>query len=351
MRILVCGDVHWSNYSSILRSRGKKYSKRLENLIDSVNWVEKTAIEEHCDRLVYLGDFFDKPNLNSEEITALQDIIFANLPHCFLVGNHEFGNSNGSFNSTYTLSTNDKDIINTPTTTVNTPCCIYDDENKTKLLFLPYILDRDKQPIEIYSPEKYENTIIFSHNDIKDVRLGQYFSKQGFSIDEIKQNCNLFINGHIHNGGEIEPGIINIGNLTGQNFSEDATIYKHQILILDTQTHELKFIDNPYANNFYKLDFTGIDNIETIKDKLKQLNNAVLSIKINIQFEEDIRKYISTLDNIVEYRLITENKLTSIVKDITLNNMDHIQAFIDFIHSNMESNPILEDELSIVTRN
>ena len=40
MRILIYTDVHFSQYSSIIRSRGKKYSTRLENLINSINNVK-----------------------------------------------------------------------------------------------------------------------------------------------------------------------------------------------------------------------------------------------------------------------------------------------------------------------
>ena len=45
MKFLICGDVHWSEFSSILRKMGDKYSKRLENLINSINWVEEQAKE------------------------------------------------------------------------------------------------------------------------------------------------------------------------------------------------------------------------------------------------------------------------------------------------------------------
>ena len=40
MKIGVIGDVHWSSYSSIVRSTGDVYSTRLENLIQSINWSE-----------------------------------------------------------------------------------------------------------------------------------------------------------------------------------------------------------------------------------------------------------------------------------------------------------------------
>ena len=88
MKILVVGDVHWSQYSSILRKRGEKYSYRLENLIQSVNWAEQLAYETNCELIVYLGDFFDRAEINSEEISALKEIVWASKPHYFLVGNH-----------------------------------------------------------------------------------------------------------------------------------------------------------------------------------------------------------------------------------------------------------------------
>ena len=100
MKYLVCGDVHWCQYSSILRARGRKYSVRLENLINSVNWVEDLAAKKGCIGVIYLGDFFDRPDLNAEELTALQEVKWANIKHIFIVGNHESNVLNLSFSST-----------------------------------------------------------------------------------------------------------------------------------------------------------------------------------------------------------------------------------------------------------
>lgn len=36
-KFLIASDLHWSQYSSIVRKRGKKYSVRLHNLINSMN--------------------------------------------------------------------------------------------------------------------------------------------------------------------------------------------------------------------------------------------------------------------------------------------------------------------------
>ena len=84
MKYLIYTDVHWSTYSSIIRSRGDIYSKRIENLIESVNWAEKLATTNGCDEIICLGDFFDKPDLNSEELTSLTELTWANIHHTFI---------------------------------------------------------------------------------------------------------------------------------------------------------------------------------------------------------------------------------------------------------------------------
>ena len=51
--------------------------------------------------------------------------------------------------------------------------------------------------------------------------------------------------------------IRNIGNLTGQNFSEDAFVYGHKIIIVDTSEWKFYLLENPFAMNFYKIDLTN----------------------------------------------------------------------------------------------
>ena len=103
-RICIHTDAHFCQYSSIVRKEAGKYSQRLKGLINSVNWVEKTAIEKGCDTIICLGDFFDKPRLNAAELSALQDIQWCSLPHYFLVGNHEMAESSLEISSAHVLN-------------------------------------------------------------------------------------------------------------------------------------------------------------------------------------------------------------------------------------------------------
>ena len=112
--------------------------------------------------IVYLGDFFDKSELNAMEITAIRDLRWAKkIPHYFLVGNHElYGKSeNISLNSLNVLS-GIKDFY-----------VLYCPFQLDNLYFLPYDNYKGDKIENIFSfidrPSPKENVIIFSHNDIK----------------------------------------------------------------------------------------------------------------------------------------------------------------------------------------
>ena len=125
MKLLICGDVHWSTYSSIIRRRGDKYSKRLENLINSVNWVEEMAETYNCDSVIYAGDFFDRSDMNAEELTALQEIVWAPMQHVMLIGNHEGLTNDLSLSSSHVfkLIPNAK-VVDKPAVVVEPPTVI-----------------------------------------------------------------------------------------------------------------------------------------------------------------------------------------------------------------------------------
>ena len=352
MRYMIYADPHWSVYSSILRSRGNKYSTRLENLIQTIQWVEDTAINQSCDYIICLGDFFDKSELNAEEISALQEIKWTDIQHLFIAGNHEMGRSNLEFTSSHLFN------LCPHCELVNEPQRIMD--NNTRLVLLPYVLERDRKPLNEYLQEvdtvstMYNKTIVLSHNDIKDMQMGQWKSTEGFTIDEITNNCNLFINGHLHNAMEVTPNIINLGNITGQNFSENAIIYPHQVMILDTDAGCFDFMCNPYALNFYKLDFSSMSmtDIEVYFEKNPLKTNSVVSLKVDSDCINDVKNYLSRHPNVIESKVIVnfnpEVEYTKETKDLSI---DHIDRFKEYIKAEVGTSDKILEELDRITGN
>lgn len=349
MRVLFMTDCHWSQYSSIVRSRGKCYSTRLENLIDSINWVEQLAWNTGCTAIVCGGDFFDSCQLNSEEISALKNIQWAPISHVFITGNHETNVGSLEFSTAdlFTLCPN--------SVVISKPEYYHIENEDVEFCFLPYILERDRQPISVYFPPKTEKRIIFSHNDLKDVQYGPFLSTEGFTVEEIESSCDLCMNGHIHSCAYVSQKIINGGNLTGQNFTEDASKFDHCVQVIDTSTMKVDFYLNPYAFNFYKLDYTDVDNESTFLNNISRLKpHAVITVKVNSEFAQTAKDLLSktTKDKIEEYRLIVEYDSTKNDDTLTpvIEAVDHLQQFEKYILVNIGDSDIIKEELASVMR-
>lgn len=363
MKISICGDVHWCTYSSILRKRGSKYSLRLENLIQSVNWFLDTARKEGCSDVFFLGDFFDSNTLTAEEVSALSQLSLndKDIVVSFLVGNHEMGLANLEYSTAHSFLLNStSNVWDKPTILAIGDCLVY---------ILPYELEVNRKksikeyfPAESFRDSGFSHRILLSHNDIKGIQMGKFISKEGFELEELSKTFDLVINGHLHNQEWVSKNVLNLGNITGQNFSEDATRYKHQCMILDCDTLEYKLITNPYALNFSKLDFTGKnDNIDYINN-MSQLtgNNAVVSIKCNEEnynyikhrFDPDVPedKLIPRNCNIIQSRIIVERNVAeenSETKVETLR-LDYLQEFSDYITSTLGTSETVIKELQQV---
>ena len=336
MKIGVVGDIHWSKYSSIVRSRGYEYSTRLENCIESINWAEDTL--QGCDKIVYLGDFFDHDDLKAEELTALSKINWNNAPHYFLVGNHELGLNNLSFSSAHIFNLNHKKVIDKPTTEII-------NDSDCEIFYLPYMLNNTGNIEDYIINQGSKHRIIFSHNDIAGIQLGKFLSKSGFSIDNIESNCDLFINGHLHNGSKISDKIYNIGNLTGQNFSEDAIIYKHCIFVIDTTTCSISQIyENPYALKFYKF--------ESLESLLKYdfPSNSIVTAKLYNGVISKAKEFVENNQNIIAHRFI----IIPEKQDTTYNNIsltvNHLEKFQEFILDKLGNSELVLEELEEVMK-
>lgn len=348
MKILFYTDPHWSQYSSILRTRGEKYSTRLENLITSINWVEQLAWSTGCQVVICGGDFFDSAVLNSEELSALKNVQWAPVSHLFLTGNHETNVGSLEFSTA--------DLFNLcPNASVISKPEHYDIEGANiEFCFLPYILERDREPLSTYFPPKHGKRIIFSHNDLKNVQYGAFLSTEGFTVEEIEEHCDLCMNGHIHHCAYVSPKIINGGNLTGQNFTEDAYKYEHCVQIIDTDTLHVDFYINPNAFNFYKLDcrkYTSVNDIIPVLSALKK--QAVITITVKASLAAELKAYLAEVDrsSIMEYRVITEHEASDVELSSTIiEAVDHLKQFENYVLANIGNNDVVKEELMNVMR-
>lgn len=361
-KILLYTDNHFCTYSSIVRSRGERYSVRLENQLKTMNWLVDLAEENQCSSMFCLGDFFDKSELTAEEISALSEIEFKNILPYFIVGNHELGTGDCEFSSSHAFLQNKEcEVFNKPAVIAI---------GRTLIYILPYQVNRLDSVMSYFSTdipvEKYNYKMLLMHNDIKGIQMGKFKSEEGFEISDLQNNFDLVINGHIHNQMWVADNVLNLGNITGQNFSEDGFRYKHQAMIIDCDTLEYSLKTNPCALNFYKIDWSHGTDIDTInKVSSMMMYNAVVSMKVTEADSEYLRyrfdpayqnKELEQCHcprncNILQARISVERAVNTDIEDKILDlHLDHLQEFQNFVIQNIQPDDIMLSELQEVLK-
>jgi DNA repair exonuclease SbcCD nuclease subunit len=343
MKVLIYTDPHFCEKYSIVTKMGDKYSVRLENLIKSINWAEDLAWHKGCQYVICAGDFFDKPNLTQQEITAINEIKFAPMcAHYFLVGNHESEENDLHYNSTEILQQDRRSnfIIAEPRLL---------EEPGFELAFLPYITEARRQEAKDYFPEPKAKRLLISHNDLFGIQMGPAVSTVGFKPEDLASICDLCVNGHLHNGTKINEKVINLGNLTGKDFGEDAFRYKHNVMLVDTDTMTYELIENPYALNFYKIEINTRADLAVLN---RLSNNAVVSVKCRDTLVAEAKELIASLHNIIESRVVITREVVNgeTAEDITDLTVDQYVKFAECCREKLENNAILEEELSEILK-
>ena len=344
MKCLIYSDVHWSVTSSIVNGRGKNYSIRLEHLIDGMNWINELAKSKDCEITICAGDFFHRPNINDEELTALREINWDNdITHYFICGNHESSVVGLNYNTVVALSDKNRKIIYRPTSI---------SFDNAQFHFIPYIVESDRKSLDNYIENKdaSKKQIIISHNDISGIQYGGFESVDGFSIKEINDSCDLFLNGHLHNSEWISNKILNVGSFSGHNFTNDSSKYVYGAWILDTNDLSMTQVENPFGFNFYKYSIMKESDLELLS---RCKSNSIISVSCEENLLEKCKESISLNNNILNNRITVlksciasaDESSTSSVDSI-LRDGNYIKKFKQFCLENINNTDVLLSELS-----
>lgn len=285
MKIGLYADPHVSQTSSIIVGKQGEFSGRLNNLIQSFKWMSQIFKEKQCQVIICLGDMTDKSSLTSEEITAMSQ--FEGIrEHLLLVGNHCRSDKSGKINS-----------LNLVNNSIFKPCV--ETFGGRKFLFLPY--NTSLEDLSLYK----DIDVILSHNDIKGYDLGGHTSTEGYEISTITDHCQLFINGHLHNGGWlVNNRVVNLGQLSGMNFSSCGGQWEPSIGILDTETLNLEIIENPYAYRFKKETFDTLVKLRNYIKSLPSIGRYVLQVKVPSNIVDSARSILTKSEKVEAFRLL-----------------------------------------------
>ena len=324
-RIGLYADPHLSQSSSIIVGRQGEFTGRLDNLIKSFEWMRNLFKEQNVDMIICLGDLTDRPDLTATEITALSK---CNIDDDYLIiGNHCRSDKDGNINSLSIYN----NILSSPQSLIE------DEEGNCLVYILPY----NSTCVDLSTLNHPK--VILSHNDIKGYLLNGFIFKSGYEMTDIIDNCDLFINGHLHNGQWlVKDKICNLGMLSGSNFASCNGDWNPSAGILDLDTLHLEIYENPCAYKFRKIEF---DSLPKIKNYLDSLNGEhyVIQIKVPNRLAENTRKLLNECKKIDASRVLTtiENINAKEVVDkgsLSVSSISVYSKLREFIGNQKKSN-------------
>ena len=121
-------------------------------------------------------------------------------------------------------------------------------------------------------------------------------------------------------------------------------------MVLDTDTLQYSFIENPYALNFYKLTI-GMEQDLSALDALK--NNAVVSIRCNDDLKSELIKKLNTNTKIVESKVMYYSDIVSSGDELGTTDLqfaDHLNKFKEFVIDKLGSTVTVLEELEEVCK-
>lgn len=314
MKILIYGDTHFATNSSIVLGSSNTMEGRLQPLIDSFEWMYSIAKENKIDCIIDLGDLADSSKVSATEITAMVKALSFNrdIPEYHILGNHERQTEDGTINSV--------NFINLlPNHKLYTEIVQLSDE----ITLVPYREYKDGDLNDIPNT-KYA----FTHIDIFGANIGGWALKSGMSPDYLLSKFDYVINGHIHNYSVVVDTpfkkIINFGSISGQNFSSKGNPH---IGILDTNTDEITFIDNPYGLNFYNETCNSVSDIIKASNAITSSNKKyAVQIKVPLNLVEDARRILEQNNNIVAKKIKILMEKATITSEIDTEEIERVNT-------------------------
>ena len=310
MKILLYADTHFSLNSSILLGSTDSLKGRLEHLINSFKWMYELAKEQRVDLIVDLGDLADSSKLSANEITAVSEALSYNkdIPELHILGNHERQSEDGKINSINFIN-----LIN------NHRLIIEPEVLNNRYTFIPYQNYKDGD-LEGLPNTEYA----FTHIDIKGFILGGTWTlKTGLTPEYLMSKYDYIINGHLHTGGyvinNLYKTILNLGSISGQNFSSKGN---PRIGVLDTESKEIRFINNPYGIKFDSISCNTLSEVIDLNNSIKNSdNNYCIQIKVPVHLVEETSKILGDNNKILAKKIKIDSERVRILEDTSVEEV------------------------------
>lgn len=286
MKVGIYSDLHLS------KNDVKISETHTHNVFDSIKWAKDTFKQEKCELVIDCGDMLDSDVIESEANRMISQIYANNakdIKEIILCGNHEMKDALGHYNSLCMLN-------NYPNVEVIDNLKVMEITKDLTFVFQPYTNKEESIDKLVDTLDKIKGKkVLFSHltyTNVPNVKLNDKI-KGEITYPVVRDKVDLIFNGHIHIGLESEK-YYQVGTLTGLSFNDDYRFHKPGIIIFDTDTFEVKRIDNPLAVLYVKTSFDKLN--------VKELDRTYLRIDCPTDKVEETKKKIEKL-GIKKYKL------------------------------------------------
>jgi DNA repair exonuclease SbcCD nuclease subunit len=343
-KILLFSDIHVHPH--------KRSAERLQDCLKCLNWCFETAKELRVDFVLFGGDLLhERQKIDSYTFTEVFKVLEKNQNSGFktylLLGNHDMWfASSWSVNSIYPFGC----LQNFETITETKEIAI----GNSNWHFMPYTHDPIKE-LDNLPREKINQSYFLGHVAIDGSRLNSSGSLSDVVIehdgDMVKVDKKFFSDyihaffGHYHSAQKLAKNVEYIGSPLQLSFGE-AHESKH-IILLDTDTNKMKYIENKFSPKHFYIKDTDIDNYD--QDLLSSSFVCILSENtIDNQQKKEIEKKLENLNvSSLQIRQQTQKMQEHVLHDAKSIIADESTMIKKYVEQIKPSGLIIEDLVSL----
>jgi len=285
---------------------------------DWADWIVMDLNDRKIKDIFFLGDFFDNRSEISVQTLHVASIIqdkLAEFNKIFIVGNHDAFYKHRSDVHSLGLMNGYKNI------TIVDKNLTFEEYGKT-FLFVPW---NNELP-----DGKFD--YIFGHFEIQSFKMNNFkVCDKGLQpIDFLASRTDTVFSGHFHrrSTGKYNEGSIHyVGNTFPMDFADVDNVKGYDIL--DVETGELEFVENPVSPRFKKVLLSKIKSL-----KKEDIENNFLKLIVDLPVKEvQLEKFKTYLYKFQPYRLIIEHNTSSnTIDDIEeIDSINILEMFEEFI--------------------
>lgn len=268
MKVALITDTHFG-----IKNDSSVFYEYFDKFLDNVFFP--TLKNKKIDTIIHLGDVFDRRKyVNFNTLTWARKSFFDRIKDVakldIIIGNHD----------TYFKNTNDINSPNLLLSDYDNIRIFEDVYEQDNLIYVPWITE-DKKIETLKRIGKSSANILLGHLEIKGYVMHKgLLSEHGLTSD-VFFNYDLVLSGHFHTKNDAS-NIYYLGCPWDLNFNDVDDVKGFHIL--DTETCELSFIENPYKlfNRLYYDDSNAkkVQDVLYTKKKYESLEKSYIKVHI-----------------------------------------------------------------------